>query len=295
MRLFLSLLCLWLGLSSALAAPVVLADDTGRVLRLAAPARRIVSLAPHITETLYAAGAGATLVGVVSFSDYPPAARALPHIGSYDRLDLEAILKLKPDLLIAWAGGNAPGELEKLRALGLPVFVTEPKRIEDIATQIENYGRLAGTQTAAHAAAADFRTRLQRLAAIYGHRAPVKVFYQIWNEPLMTVGKSQIITSAIQLCGGTNVFGHLTSLAPTVSLEAVLAADPEVIIATGMADARPECLDDWKRWTRLAAAQRDNLFHIHPDLIQRHTPRLLDGTEILCRQLETARTRQPAP
>jgi iron complex transport system substrate-binding protein len=274
------------------AAPIVVQDDSGQTLRLARPARRIVSLAPHITETLYAAGAGAFLVGAVDYSDYPPEAGQLPRVGGYSRLDLEAILKLKPDLLIAWESGNSPGQLEKLKALGVPVFVSQPNAMEDIAAALEQYGRLAGTEATANAAAALFRQRLARLRAEYGGRSPVRVFYQIWKEPLITVGKPQIITRAIALCGGVNVYGDLNQMAPVVSLEAVLAANPEAIIATGMADARPEWLDDWKRWPRLLAAQRDNLFHINPDILQRHTPRLLDGAETLCRKLEAARQKR---
>jgi len=275
------------------ATPIALRDDTGREIRLAAPARRIVSLAPHVTENLYAAGAGPALVGAVDYSDYPPAAKRLPRVGGYNRLDLEAILKLAPDLVIAWESGNAPAQVDKLRALGVPVFVTQPNTMDDVARQLEQFGRLAGSETTARAAAAALRQRLTRLKADYQQRPKVKVFYQIWKEPLMTVGRPQIISRAIDLCGGENIFGHLDQMAPTVSLEAVLAANPEAIVATGMGEARPEWLDDWKRWPRLLAVQRGNLFHIDPDIMQRHTPRLLDGTEALCRALETARKRRP--
>jgi iron complex transport system substrate-binding protein len=278
----------------ALAAPIVVQDDAGQSVRLPGPARRIISLAPHITETLYAAGAGAYLAGVVDYSDYPPAARQLPRVGGYSRLDMEAILALKPDLLIAWESGNSPHQLEKFRALGIPVFISQPNTMEDVALALERYGRLAGTETTANAAAAAFRQRLRQLAADYSGRPPVKMFYQIWKEPLTTVGKPQIISSAIALCGGVNIYGDLNQMAPVVSLESVLAANPEAIVATGMADARPEWLDDWKRWPRLLAAQRDNLFHINPDIMQRHTPRLLDGTGILCKKLEEARQKRPA-
>jgi iron complex transport system substrate-binding protein len=267
----------------------VVRDALGNEIRLERPARRIISLAPHVTESLYAAGAGDALVGAVDFSDYPAAAKKLPRVGGYTRLDLEAILRLQPDLLIAWESGNPPAQLEKLRAFGIRVFVTQPNTMDDIARQLEDYGRLAGTQALAGRAAADFRSRLARLEATYGKRPPVRVFYQIWKGPLFTVGKPQIITHAIRLCGGINIYGELDQMAPVVSLEAVLAADPEAIVATGMADARPEWLDDWKRWPRLAAVRNQNLFHINPDIIQRHTPRLLDGTETLCRHLETAR------
>ena len=293
MRRFILLLCTALFAAQAKAAPIVLTDDSGRSVRLPAPAQRIVSLAPHITETLYAAGAGAAVVGAVDYSDYPPAARQLPRVGGYSRLDLEAILRLKPDLVIAWESGNPPAQIDKLRALGLPVFLSQPDSMDDIALQIENFGRLAGREAAAVAAAAAFRTRLAHLRATYAGKPRVRVFYQIWKAPLMTVGGPQIISRAIELCGGENIFGHLPERAPTVSLEAVLAANPEAIVATGMGEARPEWLDDWKRWPRLLAVQRGNLFHMNPDILQRHTPRLLDGTEQLCQALETARKRRP--
>ena len=293
MRRFILLLCTAFFAILAKAAPIVLTDDSGRSVRLPAPAQRIVSLAPHITETLYAAGAGAAVVGAVDYSDYPPAARQLPRVGGYSRLDLEAILRLKPDLVIAWESGNPPAQIDKLRALGLPVFLSQPDSMDDIALQIENFGRLAGREAAAVAAADAFRTRLAHLRATYAGKPRVRVFYQIWKAPLMTVGGPQIISRAIELCGGENIFGHLPERAPTVSLEAVLAANPEAIVATGMGEARPEWLDDWKRWPRLLAVQRGNLFHMNPDILQRHTPRLLDGTEQLCQALETARKRRP--
>jgi iron complex transport system substrate-binding protein len=286
----LALLC---ALLPGVAAALTLTDDEGNPVVLPAPAQRIISLAPHLTEILYAAGAGEHLVGVVSFSDYPQAARALPHVGSYPSLNLEAIVKLQPDLLVAWKNGNDPTQLAKLRALGMRVFVTEPVSLGDVARLLEDFGQLAGSEAVAAQSAADFRHKFAALEERYSHRPPVKVFYQIWKAPLMTVGKPQVITQVIRLCGGVNIYDNLDRLAPTVSLESVLAADPEAIVATGMADARPEWLDDWKRWPRLLAVRHDNLFHINPDIIQRHTPRLLDGAEVLCNQLEQARQRRP--
>ena len=149
-------------------------------------------------------------------------------------------------------------------------------------------------EATANAAAAQFRQRLETLRRNNAGKPKVRVFYQIWKAPLMTVGGPQIISSAIELCGGENVFGKLTQMAPTVSVEAVLEADPEAIVATGMGDARPEWLDDWNKWTRMTAVKRGNLFHIHPDLMQRHTPRILDGAEKLCTDLDVARSRRPA-
>lgn len=258
------------------------------------PAKRIISLAPHITEQLYAAGAGGKLVGNVDYGDYPPAAKALPKVGGYTQPDLEAILALKPDLVIAWQSGNPPAVLEKLRAMGIALYVSQPDRIEDVAREIERFGVLAGTESVANPAAAAFRARHAALAARFSQRPVVDVFYQIWKQPLMTVNDKQIISDVIGLCGGRNVFGSLPILAPTVTVEAVLTANPEVIVASGMGDERPEWLNDWRRWKTLAAVKRDNLYFIPPQEIQRHTPRLLDGAEKLCLALDAAREKRPA-
>jgi iron complex transport system substrate-binding protein len=275
-------------------ADLVFKDDSGQEVRLKAPARRIITLAPHAAESLYAAGAGDRLVGTVDYSDYPPEAKKLPRVGGYSRIDLEAVAALKPDLVIAWESGNNMPQVDKLKALGLTVYVSQPNKMENVADQLERFGQLAGTEAAANAAAARFRTRLESLRAAHAGKPRVRVFYQIWKTPLMTVGGPQIISDAIRLCGGDNVFGHLQRMAPNVSVEAVLEADPEAIVATGMGDARPEWLHDWDKWTRMTAVQRDNLFHINPDIMQRHTPRILDGAEKLCAHLDVARSRRPA-
>jgi iron complex transport system substrate-binding protein len=287
MRLLLGMVIALAG--QAVQAGIVVTDSGGTVVRLAAPARRIVSLAPHITELVYAAGAGGRLVGNVEFGQYPPPARALPKVGGYERFDLEAILALKPDLVLGWESGNPQVMIARMRALGLTVHLSQPDRIEDVAGELERIGRLAGTEEAAGLAAAAFRERHARLAARYSQRPRVDVFYQVWKQPLMTVNGKQIISDAIRLCGGRNVFAELPVLAPTVSVEAVMAADPEVIVASGMDDARPEWLDDWKRWGNMRAVARGNLYFVPPDLIQRHTPRILDGAEMLCAHLEAAR------
>ncbi|MCB1906056.1 MAG: cobalamin-binding protein [Rhodocyclaceae bacterium] len=292
MRIVLAWLLLALA-SPASAQAVTLEDANGQAVVLAAPARRIVSLAPHVTELVYAAGAGGQLVGVVSFSDYPPAAAELPRIGSYNALDLEAVAALHPDLAVAWRSGNREAHLQRLRALGIPVFVSEARSLEEVATSIEQIGMLAGTGESAAAAAGAFRARHAALRAGYQGKVPVRMFYQVWNDPLMTINGEHLISAVIRLCGGENVFADLRQLAPKVNEEAVLAADPEAIVASGMDQARPEWLDGWRRWPGLAAVARDNLFFIPPDLLQRHTPRVLDGAEQLCRQLDIARSRRP--
>jgi len=233
-------------------------------------------------------------VGTVDYSDFPPAAKKVPRVGGYSHLDLEAIAALKPDLVIAWESGNPAAQIDKLRSLGLTVFVSQPNRMADVAVQLEKLGQLAGTGPAANSAAESFRQHLEKLRLANAAKPRVRIFYQIWKNPLMTIGGQQIISDAMHLCGGENVFGQLDQMAPTVSLEAVLEADPEAIIATGMGDARPEWLSDWNKWTRLTAVRRGNLFHINPDIMQRHTPRILDGAERLCAHLDTARSRRPA-
>lgn len=293
-----AILSLLAALAGALAcvstahADLVFKDDTGQEVRLKAAARRIVTLAPHAAESLYAAGAGERLVGTVDYSDYPPAAKKVPRVGGYSRVDLEAVLALHPDLVIAWESGNSLSQVGQLKALGIPVYLFQPNQMDDVAAQLERLGQLAGTEATAKPAADNFRRRLENLRLANADKAKVRVFYQIWKSPLMTVGGPQIISDAIRLCGGENVFGQLSQMAPTVNVEAVLKTDPEAIIATGMGDARPEWLHDWDQWTQMTAVKRGNLFHINPDIMQRHTPRILDGAEQLCAHLDVARSRR---
>lgn len=293
---FAALACL--GVTHAAQDPVEIDDDSGTPVRLERPAQRIVSFAPHITELLFAAGAGPQVVGVVAYSDFPPEAQSLPQVGSYTKVDLEAVAALRPDLVVAWQSGNRDAHLDRLRALGIPVFINEPRSLDDVARSLEKLGRLAGTDTVAAAAAQAFRERHAALAARYRERPPVRTFYQIWNRPMMTVNDEHLIADVIRLCGGRNVFAGLATLAPAISVEAVLAANPEAIIASGMDEARPEWLDQWKRWPELAAHANGHLFFVPPDLLQRHTPRILDGATRLCEQLESVRRDRgdaPAP
>ncbi|MDX5444692.1 MAG: cobalamin-binding protein [Zoogloeaceae bacterium] len=268
---------------------ITVIDDLGREVRLTEPARRIVSLAPHVTELLYASGAGDYVVGAVSYSDYPEAARALPRVGGYHKVDVEAVIALRPDLVVGWGEGNRPAERERLQALGIPVFVNDPHSLDDIARSLRRIGRLAGTSATADAAAEAFRERLAALEAVHARRTPVRVFYQVWHSPLMTVNGEHLISEVIRLCGGDNVFATLATLTPRIGTESVLATNPQAIVASGMDASRPEWLDDWRRWGGLTAVRNGHLFHIPPDLIQRHSPRILDGAERLCGQLEEVR------
>ncbi len=277
---------------TSFASSVEVVDDTGSKVRLEKPAQRIVSLAPHITEILFAAGAGSHIVGTVSYSDYPNEALRIPGVGSYDNLDIERILAAKPDLIVAWQSGNSAAQVARLKGLGHAIYLSEPRNIEDVPRDIERLGELAGTARSAKSVAAIFREHHARLRQRYADRPVVSVFYQIWNQPLMTVNGRHLISQVIRLCGGRNVFSDLAVLAPVIDVEAVLAANPEVIVAGGMNEKTPAWLKDWNRYPSLLAAKSGNLFFIHPNLLQRNGPRILDGAERLCQSLEQARAKR---
>lgn len=278
----------WLAGAAAHAGPSAV-DATGHRVTLDEPARRIVSLAPHATEMLYEIGAGERIVATVSHSDYPEAARALPRVGTYDNVNVEAVLSHEPDLVVGWESGNPTAQIERLRGLDLTVYVNEPRALEDIATSMLRLGELAGVPGRARAAADRFRQRLAALRARHADAAPLRVFYQVWNDPLMTVNGDHVISDVIRGCGGRNVFADLGAIAPRISVEAVLERDPAVIVASGMDDSRPEWLAMWRDWPELDAVANDRLFFVPPDILQRHTPRILDGMERLCGQLEGVR------
>ncbi|MCY3751212.1 MAG: cobalamin-binding protein [Gammaproteobacteria bacterium] len=268
---------------------ITVVDDIGRAVRLEQPAERIVSLAPHITENLFAAGVGGQVVGAVTYSDYPAEAGEIARVGGYDNFDIETILSLQPDLVVAWKEGNQYPQVERLMKLGLTVFVNEPKRLEDVAADITRFGILGGGEDKARAVAQEFIAGLSRLRNEYSGLEKVTVFYQVWPNPLITVTDRQIIGNVIRLCGGSNIFAGLDTPTPQVGKEAVLAENPDTIIVSGMNEARPDWLDEWKQWSFLKAARYGNLFFINPDIIQRHTTRILLGSRQLCEILEQAR------
>lgn len=272
-------------------AQVQVRDDYGHDVSLPAPAQRIVSLAPHLTELLYDAGAGAHVVGALEYSDYPPEARRLPRVGSETGIDLEAVLALQPDLIVAWPNVGSLRAVNRLAGLGLAVFRSEPRELDDIARTLERLGVLAGTEAAARTAAQAFRARVRALEERYSKRPTVRVFYEVWDRPLQTVNGDHVISKVMRLCGGENVFAHLPLLAPEIDREAVLRANPQVIIASGADGKPPAWLEQWKAFPGLAAAAKDQLYSIPADLIQQHTPRILDGAERLCHLLEEVRAR----
>ena len=278
-------LCCWKN--AAVAVEVV--DYKQRRVHLAHAARRIVALAPHIVENLFAAGAGGQIVGVVDYCDYPAAALDIPRVGSLSGYSLEAIARAKPDLIVLWDSGHSAHMLTQLEKLGVAVYVSDPRHLQDVPRSIRDYGVLSGHEEHAELAAAAFETRRATLQARYSHKPPVRTLYQVWNDPIQTINDKHIISDVMRLCGGENAFGDALALAPKISVESVIARNPDAIIASGMAEQRPDWLDDWKAWPLLKAVTHNHLYFIPPDIIQRHTPRILDGAAMLCEQLDRSR------
>lgn len=267
------------------AASVALTDDRGVTVELERPAQRVVTLAPSLTELAFAAGAGPAVVGVVAYSDYPPAAANLPVVASSGGIDVEGVLAVKPDLVLAWRSGNRPADLARLEKLGIPVLVTEPRRLADVPRILRLIGRAAGTEAAAEAAARAFEADLAALRAQYAGAREVSVFYQVWERPLRTIGGAHIIDEAIRVCGGRNVFADLQPLAPEVTLESVIAADPQVILYGGEEGAPRS----WARLASLRAVAQGRVYAIDASLVERPTPRLALGVAQICERLARAR------
>ncbi|MFK8018515.1 MAG: cobalamin-binding protein [Pseudomonadales bacterium] len=265
-------------------------DGIGNVVRLKQPARRVVALAPHIVENLYSAGAGKEIVAAVGYSDYPEEAKKLPHVGSYNVFSVEAILSFKPDLVVAWKEGSKAEHLDQLRSLGLAVYVSNPGQLEDLAKNVRDLGILTGHSETATDTADAYLTELLRLREHFSKKEPVSIFYQVWDEPLQTLNGEHLVSDVFKLCGGRNVFADEPSVAPKINLESLLKADPEAIIASGMGESKPEWLDNWRNWPSLRAATHNNLYFVPPDLIQRHSLRILQGARIVCDQLEKVRS-----
>ncbi len=255
----------------------------------AASTLRIVSLAPNLTELAYAAGAGDTLVGTVEYSDYPDAARALPRVGDAWRVDVESVLALHPDLVLAWSSGTPEGTIARLQSLKVRVVPVATFHLEDVATALRAIGRIAGTESVAGTAATRFETEIDRLRSSHADARPVSVFIEIDDEPLYTVNGRHIISEVVKLCGGRNVFDDLPQLAPSVTLEAVLARNPEVILTTDDTIRDPRAL--WQRWSHLAAVQSGTIYSMASDTLTRATPRLSVGAREVCAALDDARSK----
>ena len=285
------LLALALAAGPARAA-ITVVDDMGKRVTVAGPAQRIISMSPHVTELLFAAGGGARIVGAMNFSDYPEAAKKIPLIGDNAQIDIERVVALKPDLLVVWQSGNTARQLEQLARLGIPIFYSEPRKLDDVATSLTRFGQLLGTEKVAQAAADAYRGKIAQLGATYSKRPRVPVYYQIWDRPLYTLSGQHIVSDAITTCGGENVFAGLKVVAPEVSTEAVLQANPEAIFGGDQHDPADKGINIWKPYKSLLAVQRGNLFTLGGELLTRAGPRMAEGTALLCEKIDQARQRR---
>ena len=268
-------------------AAITVKDDGGNTVTLQKPAQRVISLAPHVTEMLFAAGGGSHVVGVVSYSDFPEEAKKIPQIGSNREVDLERIMALKPDLIVVWRHGSSERQIDMVRKLGVPLFHSEPQKLEDIPESVARLGQLMGTEKTANPAADALRQQLVSLRSRYANRPPVRVFYQVWDKPLYTLNGKHIVSDALRLCGAENIFAKLPVTAPVVSVEGVLQENPEAIFAT--AEKNYGGVSMWKPYGTLLAVRNDNLFTIDGNLVNRSGPRMVQGAAALCEKIELAR------
>ena len=278
------------GLAAQAQAAITVKDDAGLAVTVAKPALRVVSMAPSVTELLFAAGGGNQIVGAVNYSDYPEAAKRIPRIGSNREIDMELLISLKPDLIVAWRHNSSERQIEMVRRLGVPVFQSDPQTLDGIPDAVLRLGQLLGTDAAARTTATQLREQLAGLRAKYANRSTVRTFYQVWDKPLYTLSGKHILTDAMKLCGGENIFDKLTVTAPIVSIESVLQANPEAIIAT--AEKNYGGVELWKPYGTLAAVRSNNLFTLDGHLLNRAGPRMVHGTAAMCEVLEQARQRR---
>lgn len=278
-----------LSITSVTHAEISVTDDSGIHIRLPSAARRIISLAPHTTELLFTAGAGSSVIAITMWSDFPPQVKTIPSIGSATDLDIERIVSLQPDLIVAWKNGNKPRQIAQLRRLGFQVYESEPRTFDEIAISIEKLAMLAGTEKYGTSQAHEFRKNMQALQRQHAHDAVVSVFYQIWQKPLMTLNGQHLISQALKICGGLNIFSHLSQLAPTVNIENVIQKNPEVIF---LSSEEQDAILSWQRFPTISAVQQKNIFIINGSIMNRAGPRMLDATQELCDKLDTARQRR---
>jgi iron complex transport system substrate-binding protein len=278
------------AIATALAAgaqAVQLADDRGVTVSLQHPAERIVALAPHLAEITFAAGAGAKLVGVSSFSRHPAEAERLPVVASSGRVDIERVVALKPDVVLGWRSGNSPLQIERLERLGFSVFITEVRSVRDIARLTREVGALAGTGLPAEEHARTFDLEVGELSERHALSRPLAVFLEIWHRPMLTVSGDHLISDASGICGGRNVFANAKTLTPHVSNEQLLGARPEAIITAGYGGETMAAA--WRGLEPVPAVRKGRVYVIDPDLLSAQGPRFLEGLRVLCARLEAAR------
>lgn len=270
------------------AVPLVVLDDTGHNVTLPAVPTRIVSLAPGATEMLFAAGAGKHVIAAVEYSDEPAAAKQVPRIGDVVAIDMEKLVALRPEVAVVWPGGGNPAQIEEISRMGIPLYRQQVNTLADLAGSLRRLGALAGTSEAAERAARNVELRLAALAHTYDKGGHPSVLLEVWNHPIYTVGGTHLMSDALKICGARNVFGDLRDLGPAIDVEAVVARNPDIIVAAAPPGAGPEWLADWKRFTTLRAVRAGNLISFEDPRLVRLGPSIVDATEALCKVLATA-------
>ncbi len=250
---------------------------------------RLISLAPSFTELAFAAGAGHHLVGAVEYSDYPLAAQSIPRVGSLNALNYEALLNLKPDVILVWRSGSSAQEIRRLQQLGFQLWIRDSQQLDEIPTLIREIGELTGHQKTANQEAQRLQVKLQQLRQQYRHRPPIRVFYQLWDAPLITVNGDQFISQALDICGAQNSFSDLPLLAPQVNYEAVIQQNPQVILLGGQPERQRHWQQKWQRFNQIEAVAKNQFIQIESDAYQRPTSRFIDALEGLCQQLDRFR------
>ena len=292
--IFIFSLVLMTGLAQAKERCVV--DDSGRQVCVPNTPLKIISLAPGSTELLFAAGAGQQVVAVDQYSDYPPETKNLPNVGGYPNINVEAIISYQPDLVVVWTGGNSQKVIRQLEKLDLKTFHINAQDFAGIDRNIRQLGQIAGTEISANKAADQFNQRLKQLKDQYQQQSELTVFFEIWRDPLMTVGGSQVITNAIQVCGGRSLYAEIPQPTVKVGMEQLIASNPDVIIGSdprgSTSQTQKDMLDYWQRWKGLSAVKHRHMFSVPSDAIARLTPRILDGTEIICEELHAVRVKK---
>jgi len=284
-------LILWLATRAASGAGLTVTDDAGLQVTLPGPAQRIVSLAPGTTEMLFAAGAGSHVIATTEYADEPPAARRVPRIGDSNAVDLERLVVLRPDVVVVWPGGNNEAQVARIVSLHMPVYRQKASSLVQLAASLRRLGALAGTEREADVAARAVEARLAQLQTRYAGLRPVSVLLQVWNHPVYTIGGAQILTDVLRVCGARNVFADLPDLGPAVTVEAVIARDPQLIIAAGADASAASWLADWRKFEQLSAVRSANLITFADPRLSRPGPSVLGATEALCRTIDAARQR----
>lgn len=278
------------SLSLVAAEPTASSAQAGPANTPTAPAARIITLAPHATELVYAAGAGDSIVGTVLSSDYPPAANAIPRVGNGLEVSVEQVLAFRPTVVIGWQSQGAAQTLAPaLSRLNIPLMLSRPRTLREIPADIVRFGKLFGTQEQAQASAQALTQRLDTLARRYAGQKPVSVFIEVGNSPLYTIGSDPLLNDALRLCGGVNIYANAGIAAPQISVENILVRNPDVLIAPARNQAAQASIRQYWASLKLPAALQGRVYTLDPDALFRPGPRLITATEELCRMLDLAR------